>query len=279
MIAFTIFWWPIYRYGIFYLVTFVFGYRFLYWLWTTRVFASYAWLQTLLTEKRDDLFLVGLLGVIVWGRLWHVLLYDRAYYSQNLSEIIMINQGWMSFIWGVVWVLVGILYMRWKLWLQKEEVLLLGDIVLCIVPLGIFLWRIGNFLNQELRWLPLAKLSSSWQQLFSALWLDYVYSSVDEQPRVNTNVIQSVLEGLLPLCIGMYILLKNYLRGSIRPWYITGLFFITYACVRFFVEFFKDMPPQEYLWSLTVSQYVMFLFFFFGRVLLRWSSMIAKKSA
>lgn len=52
---------------------------------------------------------------------------------------------------GLIW-----LIRRWQL--KRDDVLLLGDLILCIVPLGILLGRIGNSLNQELIGKPLSQV-------------------------------------------------------------------------------------------------------------------------
>jgi phosphatidylglycerol:prolipoprotein diacylglycerol transferase len=56
----------------------------------------------------------------------------------------------MSFVGGVIGVVLGIFRLAHKIKLPWKEMLLLGDIILCIVPLGSMLGRIGNYLNQEL---------------------------------------------------------------------------------------------------------------------------------
>ncbi len=268
MIAFSIAWWPIYRYWLFYLITFVFWYWVLYWLWQWKYFSSYEWVQKLLTDKLDDFFIIAIIWVIVWWRLWHVFLYERHYYSQHLSEIILVNQWWMSFIWWVCWVTLGLVWLFHSMKLSKREFMLLGDIILCIAPLWIALWRFWNYLNQELWWKPLTEVWTTWANSFEQLWLVSIYDRVDAQPRINTNMIQSFLEWFVPLFIWRILLLSKYLRWIIRPWLISWTFLIVYAISRFFVEYFKELPESELIWLFSVSQRVMFLFFLGGIYLL-----------
>jgi phosphatidylglycerol---prolipoprotein diacylglyceryl transferase len=56
----------------------------------------------------------------------------------------------MAFLGGVIGVVCMLLYIQYKNRFSLGELKLLGDLILCIVPLGIFLGRIANFLNQEL---------------------------------------------------------------------------------------------------------------------------------
>lgn len=98
MVAFEILGWPIYRYGIFYLITFVVGYAFLWRVGRQSFLDSYPRVQWVLQQKVDDLYLMILLGVIVGGRLGHVLLYEGAYYLQHPLETFYLWQGGMSFV-------------------------------------------------------------------------------------------------------------------------------------------------------------------------------------
>jgi len=261
MIAFTLFWHPVYRYGLFYLITFVVGYAFLYWLGRSSLLDWYAWVKKLLTERLDDFFLLCLAGVVVWWRLGHVLFYEWGYYSQHLSEIIQINQGGMSFVWGVcgvtLWIFRAI--RKWKL--EKEDLFVLWDIVLTIVPLGIMLWRYGNYLNQELWGKPVQEIGSQWADFFEKIYLTAVYETIDDQNRVNTNMIESLLEWAISLVVWWVIFCLTYLRKKRRPWILSGVFLCWYAVARFFVEYFKDLPQHELLWWFSVSQWMMIVFF------------------
>ncbi len=260
MIAFHIFGRPIYWYGIFYLMTFLGGYVCLWWLGRSGVFSHYTGLQRLLTDKRDDLMLVAMLGVILWGRFGHVVLYELGYYLEHPLQILQVRQGGMSFIGGVMWVVLWLLILARSLRLTKDELFLLGDIVLCIVPLWSLLWRWGNYLNQELRWIPEQQLEPMCAKHVQQLGLARVYDTVDSQLRVNTNLIQWLGEWLLLLVVNRSIMLGRYMRAKIQPWMITGVFFIGYGVVRFFAEYMKELPAYEYRGILSKSQRVMLLF-------------------
>lgn len=139
MIAFSLGGFHVYRYGIFYLVTCLLGYRFLWRVGSTKVFARYTGLQKVLTEGLDDLIIAIIAGVIIGGRLGHVFMYDREYYSTHLSEIIKLRQGGMSFIGGMFGVIITIFALQRRYRLSRSELFLLFDLILLIVPIGIFL--------------------------------------------------------------------------------------------------------------------------------------------
>jgi len=56
----------------------------------------------------------------------------------------------MSFIGGMLGVTISLAIVSWRRKLRFKEIVVLFDLVLAIVPFGIMLGRIGNFLNQEL---------------------------------------------------------------------------------------------------------------------------------
>lgn len=98
MIAFSFFGWPIYWYGIFYAMTFAFGYGFFSLIAQRNTVQAFPHLQRLINNNRDDILSTVMIGVLVGGRLGHVFLYDRSYYQQHLREIIQVWQGGMSFV-------------------------------------------------------------------------------------------------------------------------------------------------------------------------------------
>ncbi len=272
MIAFEIFWRPIYRYWIFYLISFVVGYIFLkrfpkslYMQSNKQRFWS---LHSLLVEKLDDVFLIIILWVIIWWRLGHVFFYERGYYSQHLIDILKINQWGMSFVWWITGVVIWLLYLFRKYKLSKKELLLFGDIVLLIVPLWSFLGRIWNYLNQELVWKPLDQIHTSLAYILDTLWLTHVFTNIDTVVRVNTNFIQSGLEGLLLLCMWWCLFIFCYKKDT-TPGLIVWIYFIWYAIVRFWVEFLKDLPELEKYGYLSTSQILVILLFFTWLNLLR----------
>ncbi len=269
MIAFTIWGWPIYRYGLFYLVTFISGYLILWRLGKRNFFVTYPNVHHFLTKGLDDLMLVGIGGVMLGGRLGHVFLYEWYYYAQHRDEILMIREGGMSFIGGVIGVTLGLGRLMRRRKMSVNDLLLLGDIILCIVPIGITLGRIGNYLNQELRWKPLSELSESVQKLLTSIGATRVYDQVDSVERVNTNLLQSAGEGVVTFIIGWMIMLGRYIQWRIQPGLISWLFLIWYAIVRFLAEELKELPENELWGMLSVSQWIMVIFFLSGLFLVR----------
>ena len=138
----------VYWYGIFYVLAFFAGYAFLSFLGKKRYFRKFPVLQKTLTADLDYLMIFLLLGVLLGGRLGHFLIYDLS--NLGVENFFSVWNGGMSFIGGIVGVVVSAIVFRFLYRLSWKEWLILFDCILVIVPLGILLGRLGNFLNQEL---------------------------------------------------------------------------------------------------------------------------------
>ena len=136
----------IHWYGIAYLVGFIAVY-----LWMARPAGRKR--LGLTREQIQDFLFYALIGVLVGGRTFFVIndiisKHDLSYYTSNPLNIIAVWQGGMAFHGGLVGVLIAI----W-LFVRKHPELkytVLGDEVVMMLPVGITLTRIVNFINDEL---------------------------------------------------------------------------------------------------------------------------------
>ncbi len=270
MIAFSIWSIDIYRYGIFYVVAFLAGYLFLYRISKKNIFwKTFPRLQTFLEKHLDDLMLYIFFGVLLWGRLGHVIIYDLQHYLQHPVEIFQVRKWGMSFIGGIVWVTIAMLILMRRKKLSWKELLLLGDLILAILPFGIMLGRIGNYLNQELYGIVasevLGKFGYPFFSLLNQLGLMHVYSQVDELLRVNTNFLASFFEGFVLLVITMLVFRTRVHRKIVQPGKIVGIFLIGYSFIRFLLEYLRADSQLEFQGWFTISQWFFLVFFVVGR--------------
>jgi len=104
----------------------------------------------------------------------------------------------MSFIGGMVGVALAFVILARKKKLSFKELVLLFDIILPVVPFGIMLGRIGNYLNQELYGIVasdvLGRFGYPLFSLLNQLGLMHIYTQVDDYLRVNTNLLSSFFE-------------------------------------------------------------------------------------
>ena len=276
MIAFSIGSIDVYRYGIFYFIAFLAGYLFLYRISKKNIFWNvFPHLQTFLQKHIDDLILCIFAWVLIGGRLGHIIIYDFQYYIQNPAEIFQVRKWWMSFIGGILGVTLSLALLVWKKRLTRKEFFLLGDLIFAILPFGIMLGRIGNFLNQELYgivvsdWLP-----RLWYPIFSLLHdigFFHVYPQIDSQLRVNTNLLSGIFEWLVLLIITLSVVRTRVKTKRPQPGKIVAIFLMGYSFIRFFLEYLRADSQLEFHGWFTTSQWFFIVFFVIGSCIQIWS--------
>src|SRR5579863_3046246 len=136
----------IHWYGIAYLVAFVCVY-----LWMNRPAGRRR--LGLSSDQIQDFLFYALLGVLIGGRTFFVFndivsKHDLAQYLSNPINFIAVWNGGMAFHGGMVGVLVAIwLFVRKH---PQLKYMVLGDEVVMMLPIGITLVRLVNFINDEL---------------------------------------------------------------------------------------------------------------------------------
>ena len=100
-------------------------------------------------SRRDveDMLFLGVLGVVIGGRLGYCLFYKPGYYFANPLKFFAVWEGGMSFHGGMLGVFVAMVWFahsRGRRWLEVM------DFAAPCVPLGLAMGRVGNFINGEL---------------------------------------------------------------------------------------------------------------------------------
>ena len=190
-------------------------------------------------KQLDDLILYATLGTILGGRLGYVFFYRPDFYLANPLKILQLWDGGMSFHGGVIGVSLGIIYLSWKYglnWLRAH------DYVACVVPIGLFLGRLANFVNGEL-----------WGRPADVPWA-MIFPHGGEVPRHPSQLYEAGLEGLLLFAVLAYLFWRTSAR--LRPGMLVGTFLLGYGLSRFFVEMFRqpDVGLENLGWGLTMGQ-------------------------
>lgn len=206
-------------------------------------FAAFYWLARLRmaqhpntgwsVKELDDLLFWGVLGVVVGGRLGHVLFYEPGYYLHHPLEILAVWHGGMSFHGGLIGVLA---VMLWHARRHGRRFLEVGDFVAPLVPLGLMFGRIGNFINAELWGRPTSP-DLPWAMVFP---------NVDDLPRHPSQLYQAGLEGLL-----LFIILWSYTRQPRPLGAASGAFLLGYGILRSVGEFFRT--PDDGIFGFTLG--------------------------
>ncbi|RMX03008.1 prolipoprotein diacylglyceryl transferase [Corticibacter populi] len=189
-----------------------------------------------LWHKRDveDLLFIGVVCIILGGRLGYVLFYKPGYYLHNPLEIIMINKGGMAFHGALIGSIVA---MVWFSVTRRRPFWQVADFVAPCVPLGFAAGRIGNFINGEL-WGRFAPPDLPWGMVFP--------HSGSMLPRHPSQLYQFLLEGVL-----LFIILWLYARRERARGRVAAVFLMGYGALRFIAEFFRE--PDDFLGLLSLG--------------------------
>lgn len=210
-------------YALAYIVSLVIGWR------LVRRFATLA--PAVATPLQVDDFLTwATLGVVLGGRLGYVFFYQPSRFLAHPLEILQVWTGGMSFHGGALGVVIALI---WFCRREKISLLGLGDRVCMVVPLGLGLGRVANFINGELwgrpapDWLP-------WAMIFP---------TGGPIARHPSQIYEALLEGVVLFTV--MLLLGGSGRLRARPGLLAGCFLVGYAIARIISEFFRE--PDAFL--------------------------------
>jgi phosphatidylglycerol---prolipoprotein diacylglyceryl transferase len=205
----------------------------------------------------EDLLFLGVVGVVVGGRLGYCLFYKPAYYAAHPLEILALWQGGMSFHGGLLGVLVS---QGWFARTRSRPWLQVMDLIAPCVPTGLAAGRLGNFINGEL-WGRPAPPDLPWAMVFPG--------SGSMQPRHPSQIYQFLLEGLL-----LFVLLWLFARRPQPLGRVSAAFLIGYGAFRFVAEYFRQ--PDDFLgvlsFGLSMGQWLCLPMMLAGALLWTWSA-------
>jgi len=191
-----------------------------------------------------------ILGVILGGRLGYVLFYDFNTYLSHPLQVFAIWRGGMSFHGGLIGTLIaGAIFCR----REGLSYLPVADRVAVVVPVGLGLGRIANFINNEL----VGRVTEvPWGMVFPG------YGPLARHP---SQLYEAFLEGLV-----LFTVLWLVRRRLTAPGALLGLFLTLYAVFRIAVEGFRQ-PDQHIgflLLGTTMGQWLSVVVLVAGNVLL-----------
>ena len=174
----------------------------------------------------DDLVVYIAAGIIGGGRLGYVLFYNLSFFLQHPLEIPAVWTGGMSFHGGLLGAALAMVVFA-----RRNDVALDGvtDAVAAVVPIGLFLGRVANFIKPEL-----------WGRPTDVPWA-MVFPGSDGQPRHPSQLYEAGLEGLALFALLWIVIFRGGLR---RDGLITALFCIGYALARIVSENFRQPDIQ-----------------------------------
>ena len=213
-------------YGLMYL----FGFAFAMWLAGRRADApNSGWTR----NEVSDLLFYGFLGVILGGRIGYVLFYNFDLFLADPTYLFKIWTGGMSFHGGLIGVITAMIWFAHK---TKRHFFTVADFVAPLIPFGLGVGRIGNFMNGEL-----------WGRVTDVPWA-IIFPEDGPEPRHPSQLYQFALEGVVLFIILNLFWRKNPPRGA-----ISGMFLLFYGLFRFLVEFVRQPDSQLGLYFQEIS--------------------------
>ncbi len=222
-VAFHVFGFPIHWYSFAYIFGIIFAFKLTEFLMKKEEY-------NVGPKVLDDFVGVLVLGIILGGRVGHVLFYDFEYYAQNPLEIIKIWKGGMSFFGGFIGVIIATYFFCKQ---NKLKFLRFIDYWSVGIPIGLFFGRIANFINGELLGKPSSVIA--WNVVFG-----------DGIPRHPSQIYEAILEGVVLFLIMIFAFYKKQNEFEGR---LSGIFCLGYGINRFIGECFR-MPDSLFSWDL-----------------------------
>ena len=175
----------------------------------------------------EDIVTWAILGVVLGGRLGYVLFYQPGYYIHHPNEILHVWEGGMSFHGGFL----GVVIATW-LFCKKHKFRFFRvmDLLACATPIGLFLGRCANFINDEL-----------YGRATNVPWA-VMFPSGGYVPRHPSQLYEAALEGIVLFGIMAYLAWRT--RTLAMPRAMSGVFLIGYGMSRIIVEFFREPDEQ-----------------------------------
>lgn len=190
-------------------------------------------------ERVDDLLLYVIAGVILGGRLGHVLFYEPAFYAANPLEIPQLWKGGMSFHGGLIGCGLAIYAFGRR---NGVNVWSAMDLCAAAVPIGLFFGRIANFINGEVFGRP---TSMPWGMVFPNAAVFPGQAAIEPTPRHPSQLYEAALEGVV-LFLALRLLTHSYEMLK-SPGLTTGVFLAGYGLARSVSELFRQPDPTHWL--------------------------------
>ncbi|GAA0722219.1 prolipoprotein diacylglyceryl transferase [Dokdonella soli] len=195
-------------------------------------------------DQFSDLCFYLMLGVILGGRIGYMVFYDTSELIHHPLSLIRVWEGGMSFHGGLLGVLAAGL-----IWTRRHAITFFDaiDFIAPLVPIGLGLGRLGNFIGGEL-WGR--RTDVAWGMIFpraleslgksrDELYQMYLAGQLNNEARHPSQLYEFALEGIV-----LFAVLWFYSRKP-RPRYaVSGLFALLYGIFRFSVEFVREPDVQ-----------------------------------
>ena len=175
----------------------------------------------------EDLIFYLTLGIIIGGRFGYVLFYGKGAFWENPLQIFELWKGGMSFHGGIAGVIIAA-------WLYARrfgfQFLAITDLVALYAPIGMFLGRLANFVNDEL-----------WGRVTTVPWA-VRFPSGGYVPRHPSQLYEAFFEGIVIFILLNWLWRSSRIRNSHGV--VSALFVMLYGIFRISMEQFRQPDAQ-----------------------------------
>lgn len=234
-----------------------------------------------------DLIFCMMIGVVLGGRLGHCLFYEPSFFIEFESimpywRVLALHKGGMSSHGGMIGVAIGCV---WFARTRAVPLLVVGDMVTFVAPLGLCFGRLANWVNAELWGNPLSESMQSNPPWWSVKYPDEIFLPqwngmnifVEERIRLGSEFAARqfvrdeayagntfMQERLLPTLTAYWPInfMQALSEGAIiflvlgllwmtprRPGVMTGTFCVIYGVLRIATEQFRQADPDIFTFA------------------------------
>lgn len=191
------------------------------------------------SQHIEDLAFYITMGIVIGGRLGYAIFYGGEEMWLKPWKILELWKGGMSFHGGICGVIIAaFLYVK----KYKFKFLAITDLVALYAPIGIFLGRITNFINDEL-----------WGRVTNVPWA-IRFPNGGYLPRHPSQLYEAFFEGIVLFIILNY--LWSFAKVRAKHGTISSVFVLFYGIFRICMEQFRqpDAHLGFYFEKITMGQ-------------------------
>jgi|TARA_B100000925_G_C21966486_1_gene455814 phosphatidylglycerol:prolipoprotein diacylglycerol transferase len=209
-------------------------------------------------EQIMNLVTFQVIGVLVGGRIGYLLLYQGEKFLNDPLTIFRVWEGGMASHGGFIGVFVATLWYAKK---SSQSIKPIGDLIVSVVPPGLFFGRLANFINGEL-----------WGKVTLVEW-GVIFPKAPDfalgMARHPSQIYAALSEGLIPF---IYIQWRFWRSSIINkyPGQLAGEFLILYSVARIFNELFRE-PDATLLYGISRGQFYSIFLLIGGIFIICWA--------
>ena len=209
-------------------------------------------------EQIINLITFQVIGVLIGGRIGYLVLYQGDKFLEDPLALIRVWEGGMASHGGFLGVFIATLWYAKK---SGQSVKPIGDLIVSVVPPGLFFGRIANFINGEL-WGKTTDLP--WGVIFPKA-PDFALGVA----RHPSQLYAAIAEGLIPF---FYVQLRFWRTSIIQkyPGQLAGEFLVLYSIARILNEIFRE-PDASLIAGISRGQFYSVFLLIAGILIILWS--------